>query len=167
MLPVVGVIGASRPAEETDRIAFEVGRGIAKMGAVLVCGGLTGVMENACRGAKEEGGLTLGIIPGDSPAEANRFVDIVIPTGMGMTRNSLVVRSAAVLVAVGGSHGTLSEIAFALNFRKKVFALRTWELGKAGAAGPDFFPVATVDEALAGVRSELDSLGLASARGHR
>jgi len=167
MLPLVGVIGASRPAEETDRIAFEVGRGIAKMGAVLVCGGLTGVMENACRGAKEEGGLTIGILPGDAPAEANRFVDIVIPTGMGMTRNSLVVKSSALLVAVGGSHGTLSEIAFALNFRKKVYALKSWELGKAGPAGPDFIPVATVDEALTGVRSELDRLGLAPARGHR
>jgi hypothetical protein len=87
-------------------------------------------------------------------------VDIVIPTGMGMTRNSLVVKASAVLVAIGGNHGTLSEIAFALNFRRKVFALGTWELEKAGEPGPDFVPVAKVKEALAGVKQELDRLGL-------
>jgi hypothetical protein len=122
-------------------------------------------MEHACRGAKDSGGLTVGIIPQDDPSAANRHVDIVIPTGMGVTRNTLVVKSAAVLVAVGGSHGTLSEIAFALNLGKKVAAVGTWKLEKAGDAGPDFIGVDGPEEALRVVRAELSRLGLLTSGG--
>ncbi len=93
-----------------------------------MCGGLGGVMEAACRGANEAGGVSVGILPGADRAAANRFVDIAIPTGLGEARNALVVRSAEALVAVGGGYGTLSEIAFALKAGKPVVGLGSWEI---------------------------------------
>jgi hypothetical protein len=113
-------------------MAEEVGRAIAEAGAVLVCGGLGGVMEAACRGARAGGGLTVGILPGRDRAEANRHVDIAIPTGMGEARNALVVRAADAVVAVDGEYGTLSEIALALQAGIPVVGLDTWELGRHG-----------------------------------
>ena len=95
---------------------------------MLVGGGLGGVMEAACRGASEAGGVTVGILPGDDRSAANRFVEVSIPTGLGEARNALVVRSADALVAVGGGYGTLSEIAFALKAGKPVVGLRSWEI---------------------------------------
>jgi uncharacterized protein (TIGR00725 family) len=95
---------------------------------VLVCGGLGGAMEAACRGASEAGGVTVGILPGDDRSAANRFVEVAIPTGLGEARNALVVRSADALVAVGGGYGTLSEIAFALKAGKPVIGLGSWEI---------------------------------------
>jgi uncharacterized protein (TIGR00725 family) len=108
--------------------AEEVGRLVAEAGAVVVCGGLGGVMEAACRGAKRAGGTTVGILPGADRAAANRYVDVALPTGLGEARNALVVRAADVLVAVGGSHGTLSEIALALKAGKRVIGLDTWAI---------------------------------------
>jgi hypothetical protein len=113
-------------------VAEEVGRAVAAAGAVLVCGGLGGVMEAACRGARAGGGLTVGILPGRDRAEANRHVDIAIPTGMGEARNALVVRAADAVVAVDGEYGTLSEIALALQAGIPVVGLDTWELGRHG-----------------------------------
>jgi uncharacterized protein (TIGR00725 family) len=95
---------------------------------VLVCGGLGGVMEAACRGAKEGGGTTVGILPGSERSAANEFVDVAIPTGLGEARNALVVRAADALIAVGGGYGTLSEIAFALKAGKPVVGLGSWEI---------------------------------------
>jgi uncharacterized protein (TIGR00725 family) len=95
---------------------------------VLVCGGLGGVMEAACRGAREAGGTTVGLLPGTDRTEANEFVDVVIPTGLGEGRNALVVRAADALIAVGGGYGTLSEIALALKAGKRVAGLGTWEI---------------------------------------
>jgi uncharacterized protein (TIGR00725 family) len=95
---------------------------------VLVCGGLGGVMQAACRGAKEAGGTTVGILPGHDRGEANEFVDVAIPTGLGEARNALVVRAADALIAVGGGYGTLSEIALALKAGKRVAGLGTWEI---------------------------------------
>jgi uncharacterized protein (TIGR00725 family) len=112
--------------------AESVGRGLAEGGAVVVCGGLGGVMEAACRGAKCAGGTTVGILPGGSRADANRYVDVAIATGLGELRNGLIVRTADVLVAVGGEFGTLSEIALALKAGKPVIALEGWELARAG-----------------------------------
>ena len=111
-----------------------MGRLLAEHGAVLVCGGLGGTMEAACRGAKQAGGTTVGLLPGESRSDANRFVDVAIPTGLGEARNALVVRSADVVVAVGGGYGTLSEIALALRAGKRVVGLGTWEIDGVVAA---------------------------------
>jgi uncharacterized protein (TIGR00725 family) len=105
-----------------------VGRELAARGAVLVCGGLGGVMEAACRGAKDAGGRTVGILPGTDRAAANPFVDAAIPTGLGEARNALVVRAADALIAVGGGYGTLSEIALALKAGKRVVGLDSWDI---------------------------------------
>jgi len=105
---------------------------------VLVCGGLGGVMEAACRGARDAGGRTVGILPGADRSAANRFVDVAIPTGLGEARNALVVRSADALVAVGGGYGTLSEIALALKAGKPVVGLDSWDIdGIEAAATPE------------------------------
>ena len=119
------------------RLAEEVGRLIARAGAALVCGGMGGVMEAACRGAKSEGGLTIGILPGPDRGGANSCVDIAIATGLGEARNLAIIRTSDVLVAVGGSYGTLSEIGFALKMGKRVVGLRTWDIeGVTPAATP-------------------------------
>ena len=129
-MKVVSVIGDGGAPEGSSlyQIAREVGRLIAKRGYVLVTGGLFGVMEGASRGAKEEGGLTVGILP-HYETTSNPYVDIKIPSGMGHARNIIVVSSATKLVvAVGGSYGTLSEIAYALKLGKQVVGFRTWEV---------------------------------------
>jgi uncharacterized protein (TIGR00725 family) len=95
---------------------------------VLVCGGLGGVMEAACRGAKDGAGTTVGILPGTDRGEANEFVDVAIPTGLGEARNALVVRAADALIAVGGGYGTLSEIALALKAGKRIVGLGSWDI---------------------------------------
>jgi uncharacterized protein (TIGR00725 family) len=109
-----------------------VGRALAARGAVVVCGGRGGVMEAACRGAKDGGGITLGILPGLDRGDANPYVDIAVPTGLGEARNALVVRAADALVAVGGAWGTLSEIALAKRAGKRVVGIGTWELARGG-----------------------------------
>jgi uncharacterized protein (TIGR00725 family) len=129
----VGVIGSGVPATETDALAEKVGQGVAERGAVLVCGGLGGVMEAACRGARSAGGRTLGILPGSDRGTANPHVELAVATGMGELRNGLIVRAADALIAVGGEWGTLSEIALALKLGKPVVGLRTWPLARAGA----------------------------------
>jgi uncharacterized protein (TIGR00725 family) len=128
---IIGVIGSSKAEADILALAEEVGREIARNGAAVVCGGLTGVMEAVCRGARREGGLTIGIIPSDNKDDANPFVQIPIVTGMGMGRNVMLVKTADAVIAVGGEFGTLSEIAHALNLGKKVIGLRTWKLEKA------------------------------------
>jgi uncharacterized protein (TIGR00725 family) len=115
-----------------------VGRLVAERGAVVVCGGLGGAMESACRGAKQAGGLTVGLLPGSDRSEANAFVDVALPTGLGQARNALVVGAADVVIAVGRGYGTLSEIALALRADKRVVGLDTWEVeGVAPADGPE------------------------------
>jgi len=109
-------------------MAEEVGRLVAQRGGVLVCGGLGGVMDAACRGARAQGGTTIGILPGLDRSAANPHVDVAIPTGLGEARNALVVRAADVLIAVGGAYGTLSEIALALGAGKRVIGLDTWDI---------------------------------------
>ena len=131
----MAVIG---PGDEPTVAAAEVGRLIAERGAVLVCGGRGGAMEAACRGAKEVGGLTVGILPGSDRSEANPFVDVVLPTGLGEARNALVVAAADVVIAIGGGYGTLSEIALALKVGKRVIGLGTWEIeGVVAAESPE------------------------------
>ncbi len=129
----MAVVGASEADEDISEAAEAVGRGLARRGAVVVCGGLGGVMEAACRGAKAEGGTTVGILPRHDRDDANPYVDLALPTGLGEARNTLVVRAADALVAVGGEFGTLSEIAFALRVGTPVVGVRTWELARAGS----------------------------------
>ncbi len=125
----VAVIGDGSIELNSDlyNVAFEVGRLIAERGHVLICGGLRGVMEAAAKGAKERGGLTVGILPGYE-FNANPYIDVQIPTGMYQARNVLVVASSKVVVAVGGSYGTLSEIGHALKLGKRVIGYKTWKI---------------------------------------
>jgi uncharacterized protein (TIGR00725 family) len=113
-------------------VAYEVGRLLAEAGCTIVCGGLGGVMEAACRGAKSASGLTIGILPGPTRSDANPYVDVAIATGMGEARNVVIVRTADALVAVGGGFGTLSEIGHARRLGKRVVGLHTWEVSLGG-----------------------------------
>jgi uncharacterized protein (TIGR00725 family) len=124
----VAVVGPGEANSDEVATAERVGEGLARRGAVVVCGGLGGVMEAACRGAREAGGTTVGILPGLDRRDANPFVDVALPTGLGEARNALVVRAADALVAVGGAYGTLSEIALALKAGKPVVGLGSWEI---------------------------------------
>jgi uncharacterized protein (TIGR00725 family) len=124
----IGVIGGSNPDDRAILMAFRVGQAVGEAGAVLVCGGLGGVMEAAASGAKKAGGLTVGILPGTSPAEANPSIDLPIATSLGYSRNSLVALNSDVLIAIAGEFGTLSEIAYGNIYRKKVIGLDTWEV---------------------------------------
>ena len=126
--PIIGVIGGSEVSPELYSAAELIGREIATRRAVLITGGLSGVMEAAAKGAKEAGGLTIGVLPGFSPADANPYIDLPIVTGLSEVRNIIVVRTAAVLIAVGGGYGTLSEIAFALRLHKPVIGLNSWSV---------------------------------------
>ena len=130
----IAVVGAGVCNDKTAQLAEEVGRHLARAGALLVCGGLGGVMEAACRGASEEGGLTIGILPGPTRDSANAFVRVPIATGLGEVRNALIVRTADAVIAIDGEFGTLSEIALALKIGKPVVGIGTWELLKSGRA---------------------------------
>ncbi len=128
MKQLIGIIGAGECNSRIYALARETGALVAKNGFGIVCGGLGGVMEGAARGCKENGGLSIGIIPQEKAEFANEFIDIVIPTGMGIMRNMLVVSSAVGLIAIDGKYGTLSEIAFALQLGKPVVGLQTWDV---------------------------------------
>ncbi|MBF0553114.1 MAG: TIGR00725 family protein [Nitrospirae bacterium] len=126
---MVGVIGGGRDVSPWHLgEAEEVGRLVALKGGLLICGGLEGVMEAVCKGAKGVGGLTVGILPQGDKKSANRHVDIPIATGMGAARNAIIAQTADVLIAIGGAYGTLSEIAYALQFNKPVIGLKTWDI---------------------------------------
>jgi uncharacterized protein (TIGR00725 family) len=144
----VAVVGPGEAGPDEAETAEAVGRELAERGAVLVCGGLGGAMEAACRGAKAAGGTTLGILPGPDRAAANEFVDVAVATGLGEARNALVVRAADALVAVGGAYGTLSEIALALKASKRVVGLGSWEIE---GVEPAADPAAAVAAALHGL----------------
>ena len=124
----MAVVGAAEATGEQLEAAAEVGRLLGERGAVVVSGGRGGVMEAACRGAREAGGTTLGILPGLERSEANPYVDVAVPTGLGEARNALVVRAADALIAVAGGYGTLSEVALALKTGKPVVGLGSFEL---------------------------------------
>ena len=145
----VAVVGSASCSAEVAALAEEVGREIARRGAVLICGGRGGVMEAACRGAKVEGGTTVGILPGADRREANAYVDIPIATGLGEARNTIVVRAADAVVAVSGGYGTLSEIGFALKMGRPVVGLGTWDLGQDGQPAETVVRAATPSQAVA------------------
>jgi len=139
---VIAVLGGRECDTATYQLAYEVGRGIAERRAVLICGGRNGVMEAACKGASEAGGLTIGVLPGEERSEANYWVTIAIPTGIGIARNSILPRACDAAIAIGGQYGTLSEIAYCLQIGKPVCALNSWR----GIAG--LIEVGSVQEAL-------------------
>jgi uncharacterized protein (TIGR00725 family) len=143
----VAVVGAGEAGDRLAALAEEVGRELAGRGAVVLCGGLGGVMAAACRGAKAGGAVTVGILPTADRSPANPWVDVALATGLGETRNALVVRAADALVAVGGGHGTLSEIALALKAGKPVAGLESWDIPGMVAASS---AAEAVDAALAG-----------------
>jgi uncharacterized protein (TIGR00725 family) len=124
----IGVIGPGEGTAAERYTAEEVGAGVAAAGAVLVCGGLGGVMEAACRGARSRGGVTVGLLPGLDREDANGWVTFALPTGMGEMRNALIVRAADGVIAIGGAWGTLSEIALALRLGKRVVGVDTWDI---------------------------------------
>jgi uncharacterized protein (TIGR00725 family) len=152
----VAVVGAGDCSPRLSDLAERVGRLVAERGAVLVCGGLGGVMEAACRGAKSAGGTTVGILPTADRSRANPYVDVALPTPLGEARNALVVAAADAVIAVGGEFGTLSEIALALKTGKPVIGLGTWELAKDGRAVEAIVcaasPEDAVDRAIAGLK---------------
>lgn len=133
----IAVIGGGQASKRDEDAAESVGRHLAQAGAVVVCGGLGGVMAAACRGARHAGGTTVGILPGLDRTEANEWVDVALPTGLGEGRNLLVVRAADAVIAIGGEYGTLSEIGFALRTGVPVVGLGTWTLARPdGASDP-------------------------------
>jgi uncharacterized protein (TIGR00725 family) len=125
---IIGVIGGRRTEKKLLKEAEIAGRLIAQKGAVLICGGLGGVMKAASKGAKSAGGITVGILPQDDSEKANRYIDIPIITGFGIGRNVIIARTANALIAIGGEYGTLSEIAFALQLKKPVAGISTWDI---------------------------------------
>lgn len=124
----IAVIGGHSCSPDIAKIAQEMGKEIARMGATLICGGLGGVMQAACKGAKSSGGKTIGILPGHDKKEANPYVDIPIVTGLGYMRNNLVVKNSDIVIAIDGKEGTLSEIAFTLQMKKPILGINTWDI---------------------------------------
>ena len=124
----IAVIGARSCDEQLYHETEELGALLAKNGYTVICGGLGGIMEAVCKGAKNAGGATIGIIPGDDPLDANPYIDTVITTGLGISRNLIIIRSAVGVIAINGGFGTLSELAFALQLQKPVVGLGTWDI---------------------------------------
>jgi hypothetical protein len=145
----IAVVGPSAATPSEHALGERVGRLIAQAGAVLVCGGLGGLMEAAAGGCADAGGTSIGILPTIDRAEANPYLTVAIATGMGEARNAIVARTADAVIAVGGEYGTLSEIALALKMDKPVVGLGTWELSKAGAHVDAFVEATTPEDAVA------------------
>jgi uncharacterized protein (TIGR00725 family) len=144
----VAVIGGGQCSKEEAKLAEEVGRELARRGAILVCGGLGGVMEAACRGASLDGGTTIGILPGDNSKAANPYVQIPVVTGLGEARNVIVVKSAQAVIAIGGSYGTLSEISYALKSSIPVIGLNTWSLSRNNRQDKSIIPAQSPTQAV-------------------
>jgi uncharacterized protein (TIGR00725 family) len=148
--PYVAVIGPGEATRDQVADAEAVGRGLAQHGAVVVCGGLQGVMAGASRGATEVGGTVVGILPGSDRAAGNEWLTVAIPTGLGELRNGLVIRVADVVIAIGGGYGTLSEIALALKAKTPVIGINTWQIDGIGRADS---PEQAVEHALVTART--------------
>jgi uncharacterized protein (TIGR00725 family) len=147
--PIIAVCGAGRCDTTLDALAEEVGRRIADANALLICGGLGGVMAAACRGACAAGGTTIGILPGSDTLVANPDVRIPIATDMGEARNVIIVHTADAVIAIGGEYGTLSEIALARKAGRTVVGLRTWSLGQDATGQAHIVEVSSPEEAVA------------------
>ncbi len=145
---IIGVIGGNSVDNQTYELAYQLGKAIAKEGWIIVCGGLRGVMEAVSKGAFENGGLTVGILPGNNKNTANPWIKIPIPTGIGVARNYIIVYTADIIVAINGRYGTLNEITAAFNAGKKVIGLNTWEMNKLNIDNNLFIPVSSVEEVI-------------------
>ena len=145
---IVGVIGGRTCNAKVEQLAQKLGKNLAKVAEILVSGGLSGTMEAVCKGFKAGGGLTIGILPSYDKNDANPYIDLAIPTGLGLARNVLVVKSADVVVALPGEAGTLSEIAYCLQFGIPVISLQSWDI-------PGVIKVKTVEEAVSKVKERL------------
>jgi hypothetical protein len=148
--PYVAVVGPGEASPDELEAAETVGRGLADGGAILVCGGLGGVMAAASRGAASAGGLTVGLLPGHDRAAANEWLQVALPTGLGELRNGLIIRAADAVIALGGAYGTLSEVALALKTNVPVIGYRTWPIDGVETADS---PEAAVGRALEVARS--------------
>ena len=153
--PVIAVIGGGQCSHDEATLAEAVGREIALHGAAVICGGLGGIMKSTCKGAAEAGGRTIGVIPGDSAASANEYVSVPIATGLGHSRNFIVVQSADAVIAIDGDYGTLSEIAIALKSGIPVVGLNTWAIAKEGR---DDKLILTASDATEAVKLALKSI---------
>jgi hypothetical protein len=149
MCVYIAVIGGAQASQRDLERAEEVGREVARAGAVLVCGGREGVMEAASRGARSQGGLVLGILPEEDRSAANPYVTVAVATGMGNARNAVIVKTADVVIAVGGGYGTLSEIGLALNVGRPVVGLETWRLYRGEGQDKGITEAASPREAVA------------------
>ena len=145
---IIAVIGNSSCSAEEAKLAETVGELLAQRGATIVCGGLGGVMEAVCRGARSKDGLTVGILPGGDPSLANPWVSIPVVTGIGEARNVAVVKSSQAVIAIGGSYGTLTEIAYALKSSIPVIGLHTWSLSQNGQQDSSIIEVHDAKEAV-------------------
>ena len=154
----VAVVGGAQCSRDEAKLAEAVGFELAKKGAILICGGLGGVMAAACKGARSAKGKTVGILPGNAREEANPYIDIPIVTGMGEARNVIVVNTAQAVIAIGGKFGTLSEIAYALRNNIPVIGLTTWSLSKKGRPVKAIIaaqnPKEAVEKALAAIKGQ-------------
>lgn len=166
---LISVIGSGEATPEAIRLAEEVGRELAKRGVTVVTGGLTGVMEAVCRGAKKAGGTTIGILPGNDPTEANPYVDIHICTGIGYARNVIVVKSGRAVIAIAGAFGTLSEIGHALGDNIPVIGLNTWSFSRNGQKDEHMIlardPADAVEKAIAAARKRDQASPVSGGRG--
>ena len=156
---IISVIGESQTTPEVALLAEQVGRELANRGVTIACGGLGGVMEAVCKGAKSANGTTIGILPGNDPGDANAWVDLPMCTGLGYARNVIVVKTGRAVIAIGGAYGTLSELGHALGDGIPVIGLRTWGLTRDGqedrAIIPAYGPVDAVDKALSAAECRL------------
>jgi len=144
----IAIIGPNVTNPKQYELGKEVGQAIARAGCILFCGGLGGMMQAAAEGARSAGGQTVGILPGPEKSEANAFIDIAIPTGLGPYRNALLVRSCDAVIAIHGAYGTLSEIAFALRLGIPVIGLHTWSVSKDGQPDPGIHIADSSEEAV-------------------
>jgi len=140
--PIIAVVGAGSCDDNTYLLAEKAGELLAQKGYTIICGGLGGVMEAVCKGARSSGGITIGILPGENTSDANPYVDIPVATGMGIGRNIIIIRTARAVLAIDGQYGTLSEIAFALQLKKPVVGLHTWEVSG------DIIQTSNIDQAV-------------------
>lgn len=122
----ISVIGGHEISSEVDQLAHNIGKIVASVGAILVCGGLSGVMKSAAKGCKESGGLTIGLLPGKEKSDANEFIDIALPTSIGFARNAMVACSADIIIALPGSHGTACEISYGIVYNRPIIDLGNW-----------------------------------------
>jgi uncharacterized protein (TIGR00725 family) len=142
-MKVVAVVGSSLASERETKMANAVGRLLGEQGVAVVCGGRGGVMQAVCKGAKEAGGLAIGILPGSDPTQGNPYLSVTLPTGLGNARNALVVQAGSAVIAIGGGVGTLSEIALAIKYGRTVIGLETWQAQRAD--GKTTLPIFVAD----------------------